>query len=542
MDSQKIKVILVVILSAIAAVYLGIAAATAQTVAILWVAGIVGIVLVLALGKNIWLLIAAGAVLNGGLNFLPGAVPPWWLAMMLTAGIFTLRFAMRRTEEFTWRWNAMDLVILLHIAMLAQAYIRNPVGLTVFGGSSEGMIGGRPYIIHAFAITCYVLLSMVRTDMRMFRFAVIVMICCAFFDGMAALIGTFIPAIAAIGIKFYSGFSFVAATSGVGADIAGGRTIEGAGVGKDLGQAAFTLYRPLSTLNPLNLLPFLMISVAVYTVMISGFRSVMGLLAIYFVLGSLIRGKIADVMVAGMISVIGLCALLFIGTERLPRAAQRILSVLPIPGLVDEEIKDNAAASTDWRVEMWVLALTTDRYIFNKMWGDGFGMRKDEMDAMIDAAFGDNRAAKGLDMQEVMMRRGSYHGFHVQTIRMTGYIGLLAVLIMLGVFFRHAWNHIQYFKGRPEWGFVLFVCVPFLVFPFYAMLVFGDYRFGLPRNIIMAGFLKMLWNIRFAESQEFAYQRRLEETEELTHPTTRRERPVRALPAPRSGAGRVDAA
>jgi hypothetical protein len=220
-----------------------------------------------------------------------------------------------------------------------------------------------------------------------------------------------------------------------------------------------------------------------------------------------------------------------VGTDKLPRAASRILSVLPIPGLVDEQIRENANKSTDWRVEMWMLALTTDRYIFNKMWGDGFGMRRDEMDAMIDSAFGDKRGAAGLDMQEVMMRRGSYHGFHVQTIRMTGYVGLVAVLILMGVFWRHAWNHIQYFKGRPEWGFILFVCVPFLTYPFYAMLVFGDYRIGMPRYIIMSGFLKMLWNIRYAEAKEFVYQRQLAANEAAALPAQRSERPVRGLPA-----------
>lgn len=533
MDSQKIKVILVVILSAIAAVYLGIAAATAQTIAILWVAGILGIVFVLALGKNIWLLIAVGAVLNGAFNFLPGSVPPWWLAMMLTGFIFTLRFAMRRTEEFTWRWNAMDLVILLHIVMLAQAYLRNPVGLSILGGSGDGMIGGKPYIAHAFAITCYALLSMVRTDMRMFRIACIVMICCAFFDGMAVLIGSFIPAVAAIGIKFYSGFSFRVATTGMGADVAEGRTTEGKEVGENLGQAAFTLYRPISTLNPfVNFLGFAMMSTAVFCVMISGFRSSMGMLAIYFVVCSLIRRRFADILASGAIAVIALCILFFVGADKLPRAGQRILSALPIPGLVDEQIKENAEGSTDWRVEMWILALTTDRYIFNKMWGDGFGMRKDEMDAMIDAAYGDNRATRGLDMQEVLMRRGSYHGFHVQTIRMTGYVGLLAVLIMLGVFWRHAWNHIQYFKGRPEWGFVLFVCAPFLIYPFYAMLVFGDYRSGIPRLIIMAGFLKMLWNIRYGEARQFAYNSQLEANEAVASSPKEQRRFSRGLPVP----------
>ena len=531
MDSQKLKIILVFVLSAFAAVYLGVAAATAQTVAILWVAGILGVVFVLALGKNIWLLIAAGAVLNGGLNFLPGSVPPWWLAMMVTGGIFTLRFAMRRTHEFTWRWNTMDLVILLHIAMLAQAYLRNPAGLSIFGGS-DGMVGGKPYVVHGFSIICYVLLSMVRTDLRMFRIAVIVMICCAFFDGMAVLIGTFIPAVAAIGIQFYSGFSFRAATTGIGADVAEGRTIEGKEVGENLGQAAFTLFRPLSTLNPLNYVGFFMMVIAVFTVTISGFRSSMGLLAIYFIVCSLIRRRFADVFASIALGIFTICVLFFVGTEKLPKAGQRILSVLPIPGLVDETIAQNAGRSTEWRVEMWMLALTTDRYIFNKWLGDGFGMRKDEMDAVIDSAFGDKRAARGLDNQEVLMRRGSYHGFHVQTIRMTGYVGLLAVLILLGVFWRHAWSHIQYFRGRPEWGFVLFVCVPFLIYPFYAMLVFGDYRFGFPRMIIMAGFLKMLWNIRYAEARELAYQQQLEmgQTASITSPDRRY--PPRALPAP----------
>jgi hypothetical protein len=530
MDSQKLKVFLIILLSAIAAIYLGVAAATAQVEAIAWVAGGLSIGFILALGKNVWLLIAAGAVLNGGLNMIPGSPAPWWLAMMVTGGIFALRFATRRTNEFTWRWNMIDLVILIHVAMLAQAYLRNPAGLSIFGGS-DGMVGGKPYVIHGFAIICYVLLSMVRTDLRMFRIAVIVMICCAFFDGMTVLIGTFIPAVAAIGIQFYSGFSFRAATTGVGADVAEGRTIEGKAVGEDLGQAAFTLFRPLSTLNPLNYVGFLMMVIAVVTVTISGYRSSMGLLAIYFIVCSLIRRRFADVFASIALGIIAICVLFFVGTEKLPKAGQRILSVLPIPGLVDETIAQNAGRSTEWRVEMWMLALTTDRYIFNKWLGDGFGMRKDEMDAMIDSAFGDKRGMHGMDQQEAMMSRGSYHGFHVQTIRMTGYVGLALTLVILAVFWRQAWSHIQYFRGRPEWGFILFVCVPFLIYPFYAMLVFGDYRFGFPRVIIMAGFLKMLWNIRYAEARESAYQNQLELGDSSARPAIRGKQYLRDLPA-----------
>jgi hypothetical protein len=115
---------------------------------------------------------------------------------------------------------------------------------------------------------------------------------------------------------------------------------------------------------------------------------------------------------------------------------------------------------------------------------------------------------------------------------MTGYVGLFMTLVIVGVFFRQAWNHIRYFRNRPEYGYILYICVPFLIYPFYAMLVFADYRFGFPDMILMAGFLKMLWNVRYAEAREFAYQRQLEANREFAQPTARRERPVRALPAP----------
>ncbi len=525
MDSHKLKIILIGIVAAFMALYLGVAAATAQVEALAWVLGVGGLVFVLALGRNVWLLIPAGAALAGGISLLPGNPAPWWVGMLVTATIFLLRFALRRAGEFTWRWNWVDFAIFLHILVLAQAYLRNPTGLTVFGGS-DGMVGGRPFFTHAFAIACYVMLSMVAaSNLRLIRTAVIVMICCALLDSLAALTGAFVPAVAAIGYRFYSGFSFEAAQGGMAADASEGRIVEGKEVGKTLGQAVFTLFRPLTALNPLNILPFLMLSIAVVTILISGFRSVMGLFAIYFVVGSLVRRKYSDVVIAGGLAVIGLCVLLFVGTSFLPPGAQRILGVLPIPGLVSEKSREHGKESTRWRVEMWTLALTTDRYIFNKTLGDGFGFRKDEMDAAIDAAFGDRRGMARLDPQEVLMRRGSYHGFHVQTIRSTGYVGLAVALFVLGVFFRHAWKHIQYFRGRPEWGYVLYICVPFLIFPFYAMLVFGDYRFDFPQYIIMAGFLKMLWNVRHAEARATA-------PAAIPAAEPRTQTPVRGLPQP----------
>lgn len=531
MDSNKLKIILIATIAGIAAVYLGIAAATAQLEAIAWVMGALGLVAVLALGKNIWMLIPIGLAFSGGLNFLPTSPRLAWLAMFVTIVMFALRFLLRKTDEFTWRWNLLDLGILLHLIALAQAFIRNPVGLSVLGSSDT--IGGKPYFIHAFAVICYILMGMVPGNLRAIRLVVILMICASLFDGAVSLIGSFVPAIAAIGIQFYSGFSFTAAYTGEAKDVSEGRVTEGKQLGESLGAAAFTIWRPLAALNPLNIIPFAMLSLAGIGIAVSGFRSVAGMIAIYFIVGSILRRKFADVAVALMAAVLAICFMAFVGLDKFPNGVQRVLSVLPIPGLVDENIKEFAQQSSEWRFEMWRLALTSDRYIHNKLFGDGFGMRADELAAQIDAAFGDKRKVIGMDSQDVMLERGSFHGFHVQAVRMSGYFGLLMALICLGIFLHHALSHIRYFRGRPEWGFILYICTPFLIYPFYAMLVFGDYRFGFPEYLVLAGFLKMLWNVRHAEAVEMARApQQAHVRKALAPPPARRSRPVRGLPAP----------
>ena len=51
MESSQIKGLFIIVIAALLAIYLGIAAATAQTEAVAWVVGLAGVVLVLARGK-----------------------------------------------------------------------------------------------------------------------------------------------------------------------------------------------------------------------------------------------------------------------------------------------------------------------------------------------------------------------------------------------------------------------------------------------------------------------------------------------------------
>lgn len=518
MDSQRLKVILVVAFAAFAALYLGIAAATAQLEAIAWVAAALIVVFILALGKNVWALIPVSLVLAGYINFLPGNPMPWWCAAAVVGGMTVIRFLMHRTECFEFHFTWLDFAVLLQMVAVGQAFMRNPTGLSILG---DDMVGGKPYFAFGLAAVGYFLLSIVKTDLKTMKWVVIFMVLAAIADGALMLASVFLPTLAALTLPIYSGASFGAAVTGESnTDVENTRLVGARELGESLGLAAFTIFRPLTTINPLYPLRFCMMVASLGGILLSGFRSTLGLLAIYAVVSSLIRRRTTDLLIGGFVAIPLLVLLIMTDSvQKLPYGVQRILSVLPVT--VEAHISEGAESSSEWRFEMWKLALSSDRYIRDKWLGDGFGYRADELAAMMDSAFGDQRKMAGWNSMDAMMAKGSYHGFHVETIRMTGYFGLLCALIGMMIFFRHAWRQIQHFRGRDEWGFILYLCIPYLIYPFYFMLVFGAYRSNFPVVILAAGMIKILDNIRVRELAEAKTRQQVQEPSGT---------PVRGLP------------
>jgi hypothetical protein len=498
MDTNKLKHILLAGLTLFGALYLGIAAATAQFEAVAWVVGVGGFIFLFALGKNVWCLIPVALAFTGQVNAIPGAPSPWWIATLAVASMFAIRFLTRK-HDFQLRFTWLEFAIFLQVIVVAQAFVRNPAGLSVLGGDT---VGGKPYISFALATLAFFLLSVVRSDLKTIK----VVMCCAilasFMDGTLFFLSFLAPGVAAAVMPLYTGVSFQGAISGQAVGDSATHRIDGAqNIGQSLGTAALTLFRPITTINPLYFIRFAMMASSIMLVLYSGFRSVLGVLATYAIVSTVVRRKYPDILIGGGLAFLILCALIVSGSvQKLPFGAQRILSVLPIE--VSDRARDDADNSSEWRFEMWRLALTTDRYIQNKILGDGFNFRSDELAAQIAAAYGDQRASLNFDSMEQFMAKGSYHGFHVEAIRMTGAIGLLAAVIALFIFLRYAWLQIQHFRGRPEWGFILFICIPFLIHPFYLLLVFGAYRSGFPDILVSAAMLKILDNIRVAELAE----------------------------------------
>lgn len=511
MQSQSFKAILIIALSALFAIYLGVSAATAQYEAIAWVAGFVGVGFILALGKNVWTLIPCGLVLIGTINAIPGSPPAWLLGSVIVSTIYILRFAMRKLP-LSFKFDALDFGILLQALAIGQAFARAPAGVMFLGGDS---VGGKSYFVFGFAILAYFMLALTVTNLKTVKIVIIFMMGIAMLDGLIALVGDYSASMGMAILHVYSNSNIDVARAGDQVwDLSQSRGGQGFTlIGKALVMPCLALNRPIRTFNPLK--PWLPAAMIVGTalVFLSGFRSNLTYLLTVFVISALIRRKVVDIVVVGFGAIVGLCLLMLSGqVKSMPFGVQRILSVLPIE--VSTAARLDAENSTTWRTEMWTLALTTDRYIHNKLLGDGFGIGAHEMQAKLNAQLG----LAEFDSQEQMLATGTYHGFHVETIRFTGALGLLCAIILMIISGVRAWRLITYYRGRPEFGYLSYLFIPFLIYPWWSLVVFGSYRAEFPQFIAMAGMLKLVDNLRRKELAETVEN---EEPAQMAMPGTR---------------------
>lgn len=489
MDSSKFKALLIVVIALFGAIYLGVAAATAQKVAVMWVAGILFLATCMLLGRHIWIIIPATLGMKGGINLLPGAPEPWHLMTLVVASFFAIRIAVRR-QRLAFRWTSLDFGVALVALSILQAFVRNPTGLMVFGGDTAG---GKPYFIYAVAILAFVLIGMADADQRSFRWAILLHIVVTSFDGLLSLASGFSPAFAEAVLPYYSNVSMDAVSSiNYDSDVTEVRLTQFSQLGSILGLVACSFWRPVAALDLRKPWRGLIAITGVAAALLSGFRGNVSSLFFRFVVGSLVRGKPWDVVVillAGFIAIAGVIAIAPV--SRLPYSVQRILTVIP-GAPVRDDIAREAQDSIDLRVEMWERALLTDRYIDNKILGDGFGIKKDDAALITLWSQGDRQIRAQVHVEEVLMAIGAYHGFHAEVIRFTGVVGLICATTTMIIFFKVSSQQIKAHKDGEIFGYVIFLGIPFLIMPFWYWFVYGDYRQMFPPALAMAGMLKLL--------------------------------------------------
>ncbi len=465
LNARSIQGILILGFGLIIAVWLGLSIVTNQTETLIKLAGAAVLITAIFLGRRVWLLFIFFSAINVVLIRGIGTTDIGQLIFL----VFSLILFLMRKLKMRLKFGEMEFWALLVIASIVQAYMRNPVGLNVFGG---GSVGGRPYIVMVLSISTAAVLSILLVEAKELKWAMYL-----------TLLG------ATLGIPGTM-LRFGSAT----ASEEGFERIPGLGV------LSLLLARWLTSwISPLRacLHPLwgLVLLVSIAAAAGSGYRNSVAAVGFVYMLGIAYRGGVA----ASLGSVVGgSVALLVLALVNLnfplPGNIQRALS--PLPGTWEERYRKGADDSTEWRVEMWKEALLSDRWIHDKVWGDGIGMTMEQYEGnnLADSRSGGKAASGLLVQQESMLINGSYHSGPVHSIRAVGYVGLVILLLAMIRVAVHAHRQIIRCRGTEWYGVALFFCIPIITQPFFFTLIFGEFQTGVAGVMMGIAMIRLLEN------------------------------------------------
>jgi hypothetical protein len=470
LNARSIQGLLVLVIGTFIAIWLGVALVTNQMETILKVGGAALLISAAFLGRRIWLLFMFLTSMNVVLYRWAGTIE---LGQALFIGFSLLLFLMRKLH-FKVRFGELELWTLLIIACILQAYMRNPVGLSFFGA---GNVGGRPYLVIALWIASAGILSTLIVPPQELKWALRLSILAGF-----------------LGIPLQMArFGNLASMSGDGEfDIGGGTRIG------SFMQLSGALARWIaSRISPLRACfhPFwaLMLLVTVGLAAASGFRNAVANVGVIFLVAICYHGGAKSFMASVVMGSFGLAFLALINLNfPLPGNLQRALS--PLPGTWEEQYRKAGSRSTEWRMEMWKAALTSDEWIHNKILGDGIGINAEQLQRMTDLEYSSIGAGRsGLTVQqEQMMAVGAFHSGPMHSIRMVGYVGLLVLLLAMIRLAVHAHRQIMRSKGT-EWAPVaLFFGIPLISQPYFFTFVFGEYHVGVATTVMGIAMVRLI--------------------------------------------------
>ncbi len=473
MDTNKIKAIIVVLLAAFGALYLGIAAATAQVEAISWVLGTFVLAVCIALGRRIWLLMQFLGALALMLYYVPGRPETGQLGQALFLGFSTVLFLMRKLQMRV-AFTELEAWCMLFSLCVLQAYMRNPVGLNFLGSAN---VGGRPYFNFAITFAASYLLSTLIVHPKEIIWLWRVTLLGSLLSAMFATIGYYKPGVGYwLGSSSGEGLSGEDSTAFKDPGMADRKGFAGM-IGKLIAQWVGSVKSPLmACLHPVYA-PLVLISLAAAAY--SGFRNHIAMVGLTYLVAMCYRGGFASVLIASVLGVIGVASISMVNSIiPLPANIQRAMTIFP--GSWEERHKIDAEGSTEWRTEMWKEALTNKRYINNTWLGDGLGMTATQLaqsEALSAMKSVTTRSGFNLHRENAMLS-GDYHSGPVQTIRTVGYVGLIVLWIALFRLAVHAHRQIIRCRGTEWYSKILFLCIPMIWGPIFWTIIYGTFVGG----------------------------------------------------------------
>ena len=462
--------------------------------AILAVGFLVALISINSVGNNIYFLIPVCWGLTGQIGILPVPFSIAELSILAASLYFVMNLIYgRRLGSPPSR--TLSFLIWANILYLASAFFRKPVGFAFLGGSAR--VGGKPYIDVMIGVMAYLILSRYRVSPLRAKRLPLWSLYIAAFVSFAGGVGNYLPDVGNILGKFYNGFY------SAGFDTGGTSSSLYAETSLTIGQdrlgflqvlGSTTILYLVSQTNPTQLSFRQVLSYAggIIMIMLSGFRSAFTNAFLVTLVGSIIREKSNGLIKIGAITLaICVSGVLFSYTPiTLPNTFQRSLSFLP--GNWDPVVKAEAQDSSDWRFQMWEIALTSDKYIHNKMLGDGFGFLRADFENGVAMMMGQASAKEGDLAQEQFLLDGDFHSGPVSAIRFVGVVGLILFILLMLQTTSYAWRVTKRSFGTGYQFCVLFFAIPAILYPIKFLFVFGDFKLGLFEILFSIGMLKML--------------------------------------------------
>ena len=489
---EYVTEILVISLGLAFAVFSGQVAGRGQTDFFVFIAALVFCILCcIRIHTNVWIVLPVCWPLYGRISALPIPFSVRELVVMAAFGTFIIlkTFKVFRSKP---KLNWLDILVILNLIYLIITYVRNPTGVDAF---NSDRVGGKPYFFVAISTMAYwILIHMRATPKQAWRMPIMTFgVVCVI--TVLSLITKIFPATCPYIAPLYSAIdptSYISGLAGTGTDTVNVHGYECFREFSRYGMVVLCSYfPPLTLLLPFYFWRFLAFVICLCSVFAAGYRSSTILAAMIYGLGTYIRGSWRQTVVACFVGACFiLCLILGQGMlYELPLPAQRALSYLP--GDWNYKAKEDGESSTAWRVFMWKEVLASNKYIEDKIFGDGYGMTRFQFEA-IQAHNASAQPTSEEAGQEVAMLAGDYHSGPLSMVHTIGCVGgALFYLLMIGMTIESL-RLIGKAKGTDYLPWALFIGMPLIAEPVYYTFVFGGFDNAFGMAVFNAGLLRLL--------------------------------------------------
>jgi hypothetical protein len=394
--------------------------------------------------------------------FLPSH-PPLWLAIVpLSFCIAILHRALSKDAHFISvpqvTWPLLYLMVVIIVTAKLTGW-----GIRVMGSD---VYGGKRYIYLLCAILAYFALTarQIRPERAKWYVGLF------FLSGLTSVIGDLLPY-----VPSWSYFIFWLFPP-LGYDITNGLDPEAVRFAGVCTAVNFVVMFMLATYGIRGIFSagkfwrLILFCILVPLGLLGGFRSYIIVFAIFFLAQFFLEGLyrtslLPKLAVAGIVVIIALFPL----APKLPYAAQRALSILPLPLQIDPAAKKNAQESWDWRVRMWQGVLPQIPQYF---WlGKGYLISPLDYnfvmgwDASVHSQFAEN---EGLALSD------DFHNGPLSIIIPLGIWGMIGFMWFLLVATRVFYANYRYSSPALQ-TINTFILAVFISKTFYFLFVYGSF-------------------------------------------------------------------